>query len=73
MFSPRGVLMCAKPSMNFAPLSARPMRNRLAGLDCRMISPAEVKRLSPSSMMIRIAAMPHLRRLLPAAWRHGAA
>ena len=44
--------------------------NRLAGLDCRMITPAEVKRIVPIINDDKNCALPDPRRLLAAAGRH---
>ena len=58
MFSPRGVLMLCQTEHELRAFKRTAHANRLAGLDCRMISPAEVKKSFPSSMMIRTAAIP---------------
>jgi sarcosine oxidase subunit beta len=47
MFSPRGLLMLCQTEHEFRALKRTSHANRLAGLDCRMITPAEVKTLVP--------------------------
>src|SRR4026207_971601 len=47
MFSPRGVLMLCQTEHELRAFKRTAHANRLAGLDCRMISPAEVKEIVP--------------------------
>jgi sarcosine oxidase subunit beta len=47
MFSPRGLLMLCQTEHELRALKRTAHANRLAGLDCRMISPAEAKKLVP--------------------------
>ena len=47
MFSPRGLLMLCQTEHELRALKRTSHANRLAGLDCRMITTAEVKRLVP--------------------------
>jgi len=47
MFSPRGLLMLCQTEHELRAMKRTSHANRLAGLDCRMISPAEVKGLVP--------------------------
>jgi sarcosine oxidase subunit beta len=47
MFSPRGLLMLCQTEHELGALKRTSHANRLAGLDCRMISREEVKRLVP--------------------------
>ena len=47
MFSPRGLLMLCQTEHEFRALKRTSHANRLAGLDCRMITPAEVKEIVP--------------------------
>ena len=47
MFSPRGLLMLCQTEHELRAMKRTSHANRLAGLDCRMISPAEVKQLVP--------------------------
>lgn len=47
MFSPRGVMMLCQTEHEFRAFKRTAHANRLAGLDCRMITPAEVKELVP--------------------------
>ena len=44
MFSPRGVLMLCQTQHEFRAFQRTAHANRLAGLDCRMVTPAEVPR-----------------------------
>jgi sarcosine oxidase, subunit beta len=47
MFSPRGLMMLCQTEHEFRAMKRTSHANRLAGLDCRMITPAEVKELCP--------------------------
>jgi sarcosine oxidase, subunit beta len=47
MFSPRGVMMLCQTEHEFRAFKRTAHANRLAGLDCRMIAPAEVKEIVP--------------------------
>ena len=47
MFSPRGVMMLCQTEHELRAFKRTAHANRLAGLDCRMISPAEVKEIVP--------------------------
>ena len=47
MFSPRGVLMLCQTEHELRAFKRTAHANRLAGLDCRMVTPAEVKRIVP--------------------------
>src|SRR3954447_7276182 len=47
MFSPRGVMMLCQTEHELRAFRRTAHANRLAGLDCRMIAPAEVKRIVP--------------------------
>jgi len=47
MFSPRGLLMLCQTEHEFRAMKRTSHANRLAGLDCRMITPAEVKEIVP--------------------------
>ncbi len=47
MFSPRGVMMLCQTQHELRAFQRTAHANRLAGLDCRMISPAEVKEIVP--------------------------
>jgi sarcosine oxidase, subunit beta len=47
MFSPRGVLMLCQTEHEFRAFKRTAHANRLAGLDCRMIAPEEVKKIAP--------------------------
>ena len=47
MFSPRGLLMLCQTEHELRAMKRTSHANRLAGLDCRMIPPAEVKKLVP--------------------------
>ena len=47
MFSPRGVLMLCQTQHEFRAFQRTAHANRLAGLDCRMVTPAEVKEIVP--------------------------
>jgi sarcosine oxidase subunit beta len=47
MFSPRGLLMLCQTEHELRALKRTSHANRLAGLDCRIITPQEVKRLAP--------------------------
>lgn len=47
MFSPRGLLMLCQTEHEFRALKRTSHANRLAGLDCRMITRQEVKKLVP--------------------------
>jgi len=47
MFSPRGVLMLCQTEHELRAFKRTAHANRLAGLDCRMVSPAEVKEIVP--------------------------
>ncbi len=47
MFSPRGLLMLCQTEHEFRAMRRTSHANRLAGLECRMITPQEVKRLVP--------------------------
>ncbi|MGI9463783.1 MAG: sarcosine oxidase subunit beta family protein, partial [Aestuariivirgaceae bacterium] len=47
MFSPRGVMMMCQTEHELRAFKRTAHANRLAGLDCRMIGRAEVKRLCP--------------------------
>ncbi|MCB1430978.1 MAG: FAD-dependent oxidoreductase, partial [Alphaproteobacteria bacterium] len=47
MFSPRGVLMLCQTEHEFRAFKRTAHANRLAGLDCRMVTPAEVKEIVP--------------------------
>jgi sarcosine oxidase, subunit beta len=47
MFSPRGVMMLCQTEHELRAFRRTAHANRLAGLDCRMITPAEVKRRVP--------------------------
>lgn len=47
MFSPRGVLMLCQTEHEFRAFKRTAHANRLAGLDCRMVDAAEVKRIVP--------------------------
>ena len=47
MFSPRGVLMLCQTEHEFRAFKRPAHANRLAGLDCRMVDAAEVKRIVP--------------------------
>ena len=47
MFSPRGLLMLCQTEHELRAFKRTSHANRLAGLDCRMISPEEVKRIVP--------------------------
>jgi sarcosine oxidase subunit beta len=47
MFSPRGLLMLCQTEHELRAMQRTSHANRLAGLDCRMITPAEVKKLVP--------------------------
>ena len=47
MFSPRGVLMMCQTEHELRAFKRTAHANRLAGLDCRMVSPPEVKQLVP--------------------------
>jgi sarcosine oxidase subunit beta len=47
MFSPRGVMMLCQTEHEFRAFKRTAHANRLAGLDCRMITPQEVKRIVP--------------------------
>src|SRR6185312_1385432 len=47
MFSPRGVMMLCQTEHELRAFRRTAHANRLAGLDCRMIGPAEVKRIVP--------------------------
>jgi sarcosine oxidase subunit beta len=47
MFSPRGVMMLCQTEHELRAFRRTAHANRLAGLDCRMITPAEVKRIVP--------------------------
>ena len=47
MFSPRGLLMLCQTEHELRAMKRTSHANRLAGLDCRMIDRAEVKRLVP--------------------------
>jgi sarcosine oxidase subunit beta len=47
MFSPRGLIMLCQTEHEFRALKRTSHANRLAGLDCRMITPEEVKQLVP--------------------------
>ena len=47
MFSPRGVVMLCQTQHELRAFQRTAHANRLAGLDCRMISPAEVKEIVP--------------------------
>ena len=47
MFSPRGVMMLCQTEHEFRAFKRTAHANRLAGLDCRMISTEEVKKIAP--------------------------
>ncbi len=47
MFSPRGVLMLCQTQHELRAFQRTAHANRLAGLDCRMVTPAEVKEIAP--------------------------
>jgi sarcosine oxidase subunit beta len=47
MFSPRGVMMLCQTEHELRAFKRTAHANRLAGLDCRMIAPSEVKRIAP--------------------------
>ncbi|MGB7206758.1 MAG: FAD-dependent oxidoreductase, partial [Anderseniella sp.] len=47
MFSPRGVLMLCQTQHELRAFQRTAHANRLAGLDCRMVDAAEVKRIVP--------------------------
>ena len=47
MFSPRGLMMLCQTEHEFRAMKRTSHANRLAGLDCRMISPSEVKAIAP--------------------------
>ena len=47
MFSPRGLMMLCQTEHELRAMKRTSHANRLAGLDCRMISPSEVKEISP--------------------------
>jgi sarcosine oxidase, subunit beta len=47
MFSPRGLMMLCQTEHEFRAMKRTSHANRLAGLDCRMITPAEVKEIVP--------------------------
>jgi sarcosine oxidase subunit beta len=47
MFSPRGLLMLCQTEHEFRAMKRTSHANRLAGLDCRMITPGEVKEIVP--------------------------
>jgi sarcosine oxidase, subunit beta len=47
MFSPRGLLMLCQTEHELRALKRTAHANRLAGLDCRIISPVEAKKLVP--------------------------
>jgi sarcosine oxidase subunit beta len=47
MFSPRGVMMLCQTEHEFRAFKRTAHANRLAGLDCRMITTAEVKQIVP--------------------------
>src|SRR5947208_3284388 len=47
MFSPRGVMMLCQTEHEFRAFKRTAHANRLAGLDCRMITPEEVKKIAP--------------------------
>ena len=47
MFSPRGVMMLCQTEHELRAFRRTAHANRIAGLDCRMITPAEVKRIVP--------------------------
>jgi sarcosine oxidase subunit beta len=47
MFSPRGVMMLCQTEHELRAFRRTAHANRLAGLDCRMITPAEVKQIAP--------------------------
>jgi sarcosine oxidase subunit beta len=47
MFSPRGVMMLCQTEHEFRAFKRTAHADRLAGLDCRMITPAEVKEIVP--------------------------
>jgi len=47
MFSPRGVMMLCQTEHELRAFKRTAHANRLAGLDCRMIPPAEVKQIAP--------------------------
>jgi sarcosine oxidase, subunit beta len=47
MFSPRGLMMLCQTEHEFRAMKRTSHANRLAGLDCRMITPAEVKDICP--------------------------
>ena len=47
MFSPRGLMMLCQTEHELRAMKRTSHSNRLAGLDCRMISPSEVKEISP--------------------------
>jgi sarcosine oxidase subunit beta len=47
MFSPRGVMMLCQTEHELRAFKRTAHANRLAGLDCRMITPAEVKQIAP--------------------------
>jgi sarcosine oxidase, subunit beta len=47
MFSPRGLMMLCQTEHELRAMKRTSHANRLAGLDCRMISPSEVKEIAP--------------------------
>ena len=47
MFSPRGLMMLCQTEHEFRAMKRTSHANRLAGLDCRMITPSEVKEIAP--------------------------
>ena len=47
MFSPRGLMMLCQTEHELRAMKRTSHANRLAGLDCRMISPNEVKEIAP--------------------------
>lgn len=47
MFSPRGVMMLCQTEHEFRAFKRTAHANRIAGLDCRMITREEVKRIAP--------------------------
>src|SRR3954466_12881628 len=47
MFSPRGVMMLCQTEHELRAFKRTAHANRLAGLDCSMITPSEVKRIAP--------------------------
>jgi sarcosine oxidase, subunit beta len=47
MFSPRGLMMLCQTEHELRAMRRTSHANRLAGLDCRMITPADVKQIAP--------------------------